>query len=259
MPVNMADLTWGLLFVKTAFEGKMLLPTDWKYLHYLRQGVRAMLHRIILVLTMIVGFAHFTFAEEVQASLSNGEQQSGVSNAAQVTLDIHWLKIPDGELGVFQNDKMKLPEKGANTILVNKLSYSLLKAVWSNKRSSILENTIPLKLPDGEEIKAPEASGLESYKATVSKDRQTIELRLVFQKFKVDKEGVYKVDKERVPEATVVIPLGSSLLIHTRQVTETRIFDSGLAGNSMDKFLGKTMDNSFRLNTILKPKYQSSI
>jgi hypothetical protein len=234
-------MAFGLLSGKSAFKG-MILSFDWGSIYFslLRKGIRAMIYRVILTLTLIVGVAPFTFAEEVQASPSHSEQQGGVSSTAQVTLDIHWLQIPDGELGAFQNDQMKLPENGAKTILDNKQSHSLLKEVRNNKRTLIiLKNTIPLKLPNGKEVKAPDASMLESYKATFSEDRQTIELHLVFQKFKVVKEGVYKVDRERVPEATAVIPIGSSLLIHTRQVSHTPSqtvnLDSGLVGNAVDK------------------------
>jgi hypothetical protein len=245
-----------------------------------------MSYRVILTLTLIVGFAPFTFAEEVQASPSNIEKQDQGSEEIQVALEMHCLTIPEEiqvtlkmhlltiplemhltipeeALGYFQKCKLNLPVMHSKTIFNKELLHSLLEAVQNDPLGYVSWIPTP-KLPNGKETQASastatvntdsletfQTTAIETFQATLSEKDQTVELRLTFRK---DKDG-----KEWHPAMSVAIPLGSSLLIHAACSGQTTAFGSG-RGDWVDNLfsLGATVEKDSGIYLLVTPRISS--
>jgi len=234
-----------------------------------------MIYRVILTLTLIAGFAHFTFAEEVQASPSNGEKQDQGSAEIQATLEMHCLRIPEKiqvtlkmhcltipaeALGHFQKSKLNLPAMHSKTVSNKEQSHSLLEAVRSDPLGYVGWIPTP-KLPNGKETQASastatvntdsletfQTTAIETFQATLSEKDQTVELRLTFRK---DKDG-----NEWLPAMSATIPLGSSLLIHAACSGQTTAFGSG-RGDWVDNLfsVGATVEKDSGIYLLVTPQ-----
>jgi hypothetical protein len=191
-----------------------------------------MASRIILALFGFVGLAGFAAAEGGPTNADAAVRQDQASAAGRVTLDIHWLTIrSSNNYALRQNGQDKLPKAGATTIIDNQLASSLKTLVSHDRWANDLSATGPLHLVSGEETKSPNPglSGLNSYRATVSRDGKSVEIDFTF--FKTEDE------KDRIPAVSATVPLGSSMLLHAKHFAITERTGSGL-GDTVDKLFG---------------------
>jgi hypothetical protein len=244
-----------------------------------------MIYRVILSLPLVVGFAHFTFAEEMPSSPNNLEKQDQGSEEIHVALEMHWLTIPDEiqvnlkmnclaiplemnrltipaeTCGHFRKSKMNLPAMHSNTIFNKEQSHSLLKAVQNDPLGSVHEMPGPKLLGSGEtqspaftatlnmdSFETFQATAIETFQATVSEDGQSVELRLTFRK---EKDG-----NEWLPPKLVTIPLGSSLLIQPACMGQSTAFDSDCGDLPHNLFsVGATVEIDSGIYLLVTPRF----
>ena len=153
----------------------------------------------------LVGVANVGFAQ-AQGSLLKS------SKDVRITLEIRWLELSDNYTFEMPDMAKKLPTPGSHVICDQQQADLLLKLASGDKRSS-LHQVPTLTIPNGARhellpcVSSDEVQGNDTIQATVSNDRQSIDIQVTWAK---QKDG-----KERLPMTTATVPMGSHLLVRT--------------------------------------------
>jgi hypothetical protein len=169
--------------------------------------------RILFFLAIVVGAAQSSFAQTPQSipASIDGPRQSG--NNVRIILEMRWLAGADNieeRIGIGSGAaQCKLPGLGSFAVTDKQQAESLLTLFTGDKRSNV-SPTQRITVLDGQkrEFSPPDSvQDGDAILATVSDDRQTIEIQLTWPK---RQNGMASL-----PATTATVPVGSHLLIHS--------------------------------------------
>jgi hypothetical protein len=176
-----------------------------------------MMFRVTIIAAALVGIPSFASAQTLQRALVKADPQHGSVKNVHVTLEMRWLGLNDNfmeRIGGSDLKKMELPKMGSHAIYDQQTADLLLQWANGDKRSSV-DHIPTFTVPSGERCEFTpykpnqEVQGNDTIQATVSDDRQAIYIHLTWAKLK---DG-----KERMPEITAEVPVGSHLLLLTAE------------------------------------------
>ena len=179
-----------------------------------RKGLRDMTRRILLLFVFLLAVAQLASAQSPQAALSSTDSRHEPAKDVRIVLEMRWLALnQDAYEGAIRlgAEEWKLPGMGALAVPDKQHAEALLTLVSGDRRSN-LGPTQRLIVLDGQkrELSPPGAiQGGDAVLATVSDDRQTIQIQLTWPK---QKDGT-----ESLPVTTAAVPLGSYLLVHSTE------------------------------------------
>jgi hypothetical protein len=169
--------------------------------------------RILFFLAIVVGAAQSSFAQTPQPipTSIDGPRQS--ANNVRIVLEMRWLAGSDNikeRIGLGSGaSQCKLPGLGALAVTDKQQAENLLMLFAGDKRSNV-SPTQRITVLDGQnqELSPPNSvQGGDAILATVSDDRQTIEIQLTWPK--------HQNGTASLPVTTATVPVGAHLLIHT--------------------------------------------
>jgi hypothetical protein len=174
-----------------------------------------MLRSVVLFLVVLVGMVSSTFAQSLQWTAPAVISPRGSANDVPIILDVRWLTTGDklDERAAPLLDK--LPGMGACVVCGRKQLETLLRVMQSDKRSNA-DPPKAISLPSGQRCEfSPfgpnrDIQGSDAIQATISNNRRTVEIQVTWAKWK---DGT-----DRLPVTVAAVPIGSHLLIHTREL-----------------------------------------
>ena len=171
--------------------------------------------RCVLVLfVFLVGVAHSASAQTPPSIPPSANVQNKSSKDVPIVLEVRWLTVNDNFEERLGPGMDKLPRKGFYVVCEPRQTEWLLSAVAGDKRSNagppLTINAISGKKREFAPYGANRfVQGNDAVQATVSDDRQAVQLKLTWAKWK---DGT-----EPLPVTTVTVPIGSYLFIHTQE------------------------------------------
>jgi hypothetical protein len=170
-----------------------------------------MAYRVLLALVFAVGLARSATAQAPQSPPPSPNTQHRPSENVRIALEMRWLAANDRlqeRLGLDEN-KLNLPAMGSSAVLdENQTKFFLLAAEGDKRSNPGPTQRITLLSGQKRQLSPPGTiQGDDAILATVSDDRQTIEVQLTWPK---RTDGT-----ESLPVTIAVVPVGSHLLLHT--------------------------------------------
>lgn len=167
-----------------------------------------MAYRVLLALVVAVGLAHSASAQAPQSPPPNTQRRP--SENVRIVLEMRWLALTDNfqeRLGL-EPDKLALPAAGSTTVVNKSQTQFLLTAAEGDRRSNPGPTQRVTVLSGQKRQLSPPGTiqGDDAVLATVSDDRQTIEVQLTWPK---RTDGT-----DSLPVTTAAVPVGACLLIH---------------------------------------------
>jgi hypothetical protein len=161
-----------------------------------------------ILLFVLIAAAQTAAAQTLPLAATENARQPDRSKHVEITLELRSVALSDRGIEWLRTHKdLSLPAMSCCATL-NQQQIDLLIDLAKGDRRSSINPLRTLRLPDGKRgklgISDPEISDM--VQATLSEDRKTVELRLLWA---TDADG-----SERFPPMTAEVPLGSHLLIH---------------------------------------------
>jgi hypothetical protein len=198
-----------------------------------RERSPKMSRSVVFVLAILLGMASSTSAQSLQWTAPAVSSPRSSANDVSIGLQVRWLTTSDKLEERAAPLLDKLPGMGACVVRDGKQLEMLLRVMQSDQRS----NAGPAKaisLPSGRQCEfSPfgpnrDIQGSDAIQATVSNDRRTVEIQVSWAKWK---DGT-----DRLPATVAAVPIGSHLLIHTRElITSGRMLPVSLWKQLTDK------------------------
>lgn len=202
--------------------------------------------RITLVWLFLVGVSGWARAQDVldePAELGEPaklEVQADTANGPQIALEVRPLVLSDTFIRLLRERRgaKRLPTKGAGAVLGPEEASLLLAAASGDRAGRETPPQMMLKLPSGarQELSlfGPQktAIGKDSAKATLSDDRQAVQLQLT----RARRKGA---GCEPFPTIDAAVPLGSHLLVHTATLSASKSTSWPL--NELDLYADKLL------------------
>jgi hypothetical protein len=180
--------------------------------------------RIALALLLLVGVPGWTVAQSVpEEAAETGPKLEPAQGAVQIALETRQLILSDAFIRLLRDRRgvKKLPTRGAGDVLDQQEASLLLAAAAGDRRGHEAPAEMMLKLSNGGRhelsLLGPRTAsqGSDAVKATLSKDRQTVQLQLTWARRK-------DTGRERFPAIDATVPIGSHLIVHTATLSEAR-------------------------------------
>jgi len=172
-------------------------------------------HRVLLF--VLIAASQTAAAQTLQLAPTENVPQHDRSKHLEITLEIRSVVLSDEQIEYFRERKnLVLPAMSCCAALDQQQTALVIEAASGDRRGSI-DPELTLRLPNGEPRKLAllDTEHADTIQATLSQDRQAIQLRLLCAS---DAKG-----RERFPPMTARVPLGSHLLIHTRTLCDRRL------------------------------------
>jgi hypothetical protein len=140
------------------------------------------------------------------------------AKAAPIVLEVRWLTLSDNFNERVGPGMDKLPAMGACAVRDAEQTKFLLMAAEGDRRACVLSpKTISLQNGTQHEFSPygldRDIQGKDSIRATLSNDGRSVEIRMDWAK--------WKSGTDRLPVTTASVPLGSHLLVHTKEVSSS--------------------------------------
>jgi hypothetical protein len=170
-----------------------------------------MSYRIPLLFVFVVAAAQSASAQAPKSPPAATDTRLKSTQDVHIVLEVRWLAVNDSLEERVEPKLEELPGLGEHVLRDQQQTHWLVAVAEGDKRS----NSGPLQrvtLLSGQkrELSPPRAGQDEgAILATVSDDRQTIQIHLTWPK---RKDGA-----ESLPATTAEVPIGSHLLIHTEE------------------------------------------
>jgi hypothetical protein len=196
-----------------------------------------MSRRIAFALVLLSGLALFALGQTPQsAPRSPASPRDGVTNNVSLALDVRWVTMADNFHERVGPGMEKLPAMGACAVRDAEQTRFLLMAAAGDRRGCVLPPKT-ISLPNGTQSEfSPygldrDIQGKDHIQATLSNDGRSVEIQMDWAK--------WKNGTDRLPVTTASVPLGSHLLVHTKEVSEGRMARVSLWQQLKDSVLGQ--------------------
>jgi len=205
-----------------------------------------MSRNVVFMLAIVVGMASSSFAQSLQWTAPAVSSPRGSAKNIPIVLDARWLTASDNLDERVGPGLEKLPAMGAGVVRGKEQTDLLFLMLQSDKRSNAgPPSTISLLSGQKSEF-APfgpdrNLQGKDSIQATVSDDWRTVEIQVTWAKWK---DGT-----ERLPPTTAAVPIGSHLLIHTHELSESRTTPVSLWQQMIDRIFHQKRATVWRERT----------
>jgi hypothetical protein len=196
-----------------------------------------MARSVPLVLAILVGVTSLVSAQTLNpAPPTAALPQQGSPKDVPVVLDVRWLTLTDNFSERVGPGLEKLPAMGACAVRDAEQTKFLLDIAGRDRRASVLPpKTISLQSGAQREFSPygldRDIQGRDHIQATLSNDGRSVEIRMDWAK--------WKNGTERLPVTMASVPLGSHLLVHTKEVSSGRMAPVSLWQQLKDSVLGQ--------------------